>query len=134
MAAKPKPIRKCLHKIFNKTNKIWWLFLILKIEYVIKYSFFIFVQIFTPKSKTYHDMKIWMFPITLLHFERIAWIFVYKGALTIFGEGSFVFNFNFFFLVSYGLVTKSVCMYKQFRRWLRKQNVIRWMCILLQAN
>ncbi len=43
------------------------------------YLFFTFVQIFKPKKKRSRDMCIWVFSITLSHFERITWIFTYDG-------------------------------------------------------
>jgi len=50
-----------------------------------------------------YDMCIWMFSITLSHFERITWIFLrMMGAITIFRKNSFRFSF-----VDYGLMTKS---------------------------
>jgi hypothetical protein len=66
------------------------------------------MQNFLPKKKkkeTRHDMCIWMFSITLLYSEKNYMnFFVYDGGvLTIFGEGTFVFNF-----MGYGLVTKSL--------------------------
>jgi len=49
------------------------------LEYVIKISLSIFdfhiSANFHTKKKTYHDIKIWMFSITLSPFESIAWIF-----------------------------------------------------------
>jgi hypothetical protein len=48
------------------------------------YFIFTFVQKFKPKKKrkkTCYDMCIWMFLITLSHFERIIWIFAYDGHL-----------------------------------------------------
>jgi hypothetical protein len=43
---------------------------------VIKYSLFIFIFHIRAKFQT---KKIWMFSITVSHFERITWIFVYDG-------------------------------------------------------
>jgi hypothetical protein len=36
------------------------------------YLFFTFVQNFKPKTKDLHGMCIWMFSITLSHFEKIT--------------------------------------------------------------
>jgi len=57
--------------------------------------FFKFLQNFKTKKKkkTCHDMCIWMFSITLLHFERMTWIFASMiGAIIIFGENNFIFS------------------------------------------
>ncbi len=71
---------------------------------VIKYSLLIFIfhicADFKPEKQ---EMCIWMFLITLSHFERSTWILCMMGAITIFGESSFIFSF-----VGYGLVIKSL--------------------------
>jgi hypothetical protein len=66
------------------------------INYSLSYLFFTFVQNFKPK-------KMWMFSITLSHFERTTWIFVYDGCHNHFWKISFIFNFG-----GYQLVTKSL--------------------------
>jgi hypothetical protein len=61
-------------------------------------------KISNQREKTRRDKCIWMFSITLSHFEKITWIFAYMiGAITNFWESIFIFSF-----VSYGLVTKSL--------------------------
>jgi hypothetical protein len=74
-------------------------------EYTIEYSFFIFIsfilQNFAPKKMTHHNMHIWMFPITCHILKELHFLLCMMSALTIFGDGNFIFKF-----VSYGLMTK----------------------------
>jgi hypothetical protein len=62
------------------------------------------------------EVCILMFSMTLLHFERIIWILRMMGAITIFGESSFIFSF-----VSCGLVIKSIRVSAHLKKWRRKK-------------
>jgi hypothetical protein len=74
---------------------------------VVEYSLFIFIfhicsNFQTQKQKTHCDMYILNVFNYIVKFWKNIWIFALLGVVTIFGEGSFMFNF-----VGYGLVTKS---------------------------
>jgi hypothetical protein len=100
LKTKPKPIKKCHNMIFNfwKSNDFF------QKPKVIRYSLFIFIfHICANFQIKKEEMCIWIFSITMSHFERITWILHMICAITIFGESSFIFNF-----VGYGLVIKSL--------------------------
>jgi hypothetical protein len=81
-STKPKPIGKCQNKIFNFFKKIDFSFLKWKLQLNIPLPYyFSYLCKFSHQKKTCNDMKIWMFPITLSHFEKIAWIFLYDGCI-----------------------------------------------------
>jgi hypothetical protein len=103
-----------------------------KSNILFSYLFFTFVQIFKQNKKICHHMCIWMFSITLSHFEIITWILCMMSAITIFEESCFIFSF-----VNYGFVTKSFgtrCTFEQVakKKKCQKMNVnflttnIRW--------
>jgi hypothetical protein len=97
------------------------------------YLFFTFVHIFKPKKKekkTSHDMCIWMFSITLSHFERITWIFAYDGCHNYFFE----INYLMFNIVDYGLVTKSLGAECTFEEVAEKINCQKMNVNFLQPN
>jgi hypothetical protein len=82
------------------------------------------------KKKTDYEMCIWIFSITLSHFERITWIFVYDECHNHFWKK----------IVSYSVLWIMNWWQSHFglgahlRRWQRKQNIKRWMWIFLQPN
>jgi len=124
---KPKPVGKCHNMIFNFLKN---LMTYLEKGYWIFFSQFIFhiCAKFQTKKKVLvmHDMCISMFSITFTFWKELREFLHMMSVLTIFGEGNFICSF-----VSYGLVTKSLGARAHFRRWWRKQNVKKWMWILL---
>jgi len=86
------------------------------------YLFFTFVQNFKPQKKPSRDMCIWVFSITMSHFERITWIFAYDRC------------HNYFWIKKKKLMLwimdwwqSHLEMGAHLRRWQRKQIVKRWM-------
>ncbi len=78
IVTKSKPIGKCFSMILNFFANLMTFFTQKKKwpNISFSYSFFTFVQNFKPR-KNWLWMCIWIFSITLSHFERITWIFAY---------------------------------------------------------
>jgi hypothetical protein len=75
---KPKSIGKCSNMIFNFLQISWFFSPKKKSDQIILFHiYFSHLCKISNKNKSGHDMCIWMFSITWLHFERITWIFVY---------------------------------------------------------
>ncbi len=112
-----KTNREMLQHDFHFFGIEWFIFI-----KMINYSFFIFIfhicAKFQTKTKIYHDdMCIWMFSITVSHFEKITWIFVYDGCLKPF----LVKSVSYLIFVSYGLVTKSPGVWgSHMKKWREK--------------
>ncbi len=116
--------------IFCKSNEFFLKKTVTK--YLFSYLFFTVVDNFKPKKKRLITACVFECFQSHCHILKELHNFLpMMGAIIIFGESIFIFSF-----VIMNLITKSVALGADLRRWQRKQNVKRWMWAfwLLQPN